>query len=112
MKNTINSSTNDTRFIPVSEDELTDLEIDISVLSPIKKITGPEKFIPGKHGIIIRMLGSGAVFLPQVAPEQGWNREETLCHLCKKAGLPAYAWKDDDMEFFIFTAEVIYENKI
>ncbi|MFQ5714338.1 MAG: AmmeMemoRadiSam system protein B [Candidatus Scalinduaceae bacterium] len=112
MKNTINSSTNDTRFIPVSEDELSDLEIDISVLSPIKKITGPEKFIPGKHGIIIRMLGSGAVFLPQVASEQGWNREETLCHLCKKAGLPAYAWKDDDMEFFIFTAEVIYENKI
>ncbi|MEE8190308.1 MAG: AmmeMemoRadiSam system protein B [Candidatus Scalindua sediminis] len=112
MKNTINSSTNDTRFTPVSEDELSDLEIDISVLSPIKKITGPEKFIPGKHGIIIRMLGSGAVFLPQVATEQGWNREETLCHLCKKAGLPAYAWKDDDMEFFIFTAEVIYENKI
>ncbi|KKM94856.1 hypothetical protein LCGC14_1194180, partial [marine sediment metagenome] len=112
MKNIINSSTNDTRFTPVSEDELSDLEIDISVLSPIKKITGPEKFIPGKHGIIIRMLGSGAVFLPQVATEQGWNREETLCHLCKKAGLPAYAWKDDDMEFFIFTAEVIYENKI
>ncbi len=112
MKNTINSSTNDMRFTPVSEDELSDLEIDISVLSPIKKITGPEKFIPGKHGIIIRMLGSGAVFLPQVATEQGWNREETLCHLCKKAGLPAYAWKDDDMEFFIFTAEVIYENKI
>ncbi len=112
MKNTINSSTNDMRFTPVSEDELSDLEIDISVLSPIKKITGPEKFLPGKHGIIIRMLGSGAVFLPQVATEQGWNREETLCHLCKKAGLPAYAWKDDDMEFFIFTAEVIYENKI
>ena len=112
MKNIINSSTNDTRFTPVSEDELSDLEIDISVLSPIKKITGPEKFILGKHGIIIRMLGSGAVFLPQVATEQGWNREETLCHLCKKAGLPAYAWKDDDMEFFIFTAEVIYENKI
>ncbi len=112
MKNTINSSTNDMRFTPVSEDELSDLEIDISVLSPIRKITGPEKFIPGKHGIIIRMLGSGAVFLPQVATEQGWNREETQCHLCKKAGLPAYAWKDDDMEFFIFTAEVIYENKI
>jgi hypothetical protein len=112
MKNTVSSSTKDMRFMPVSEDELTDLEIDISVLSPIKKISGPEKFIPGKHGIIIRMLGSSAVFLPQVATEQGWDREETLCHLCKKARLPAYAWKDDGMEFFIFTAEVFCEDKI
>jgi AmmeMemoRadiSam system protein B/AmmeMemoRadiSam system protein A len=112
MKNTVSSSTNDMRFMPVSEDELTDLEIDISVLSPIKKISGPEKFIPGKHGIIIRMLGSSAVFLPQVATEQGWDREETLRHLCKKARLPAYAWKDDGMELFIFTAEVFCENKI
>jgi MEMO1 family protein len=112
MENTVSSSTNDMRFTPVSEDELSDLEIDISVLSPIKKISGPEKFIPGKHGIIIRMLGSGAVFLPQVATEQGWDREETLCQLCRKAGLPAYAWKDNDMEFFIFTAEVFCEDKI
>ena len=58
------------------------------------------------------MLGSSAVFLPQVATEQGWDREETLRHLCKKARLPAYAWKDDEMEFFIFTAEVFCENKI
>ena len=112
MENTINSSTNDMRFMPVSEDELPDIEIDISVLSPIKKISGPEKFIAGKHGIIIRMLGAGAVFLPQVATEQGWDREETLCNLCRKAGLRAYAWKDDKMEFFVFTAEVIQENKI
>ncbi|MHC4183622.1 MAG: AmmeMemoRadiSam system protein B [Planctomycetota bacterium] len=76
MKNTVSSSTNDMRFMPVSEDELTDLEIDISVLSPIKKISGPEKFIPGKHGIIIRMLGSSAVFLPQVATEQGAKKQD------------------------------------
>ena len=112
MDNAINSSMNDRRFRPVGTDELAEIEIDISVLSPIKKISGPEKFIPGKHGIIIRMLGSSAVFLPQVATEQGWDREETLSHLCKKARLPAYAWKDDEMEFFIFTAEVFCENKI
>ncbi|MFQ5964941.1 MAG: AmmeMemoRadiSam system protein B [Candidatus Scalinduaceae bacterium] len=112
MATTVSSCTNDTRFIPVSEEELTDLEIDISVLSPIKKINGPEKFIPGKHGIIIRMGSMGAVFLPQVATEQGWDREETFCHLCRKAGLPAYAWKDDNMEFFVFTAEVFSEHKI
>ena len=111
IDNTINSSMNDGRFRPVSEDELPDIEIDISVLSPIKKISGAEKFITGKHGIIIRLGGMRAVFLPQVATEQGWNREETLAHLCNKAGLPSYAWKDEEMEFFVFTAEVFHENK-
>ena len=112
MENTINSSTKDMRFTPVSEAELSDIEIDISVLSPIKKISRPEQFIPGKHGIIIRMGGMSAVFLPQVAAEQGWDREETLCQLCRKAGLPPYAWKDNKMEYFIFTAQVFHENQI
>ncbi len=111
IDNTINSSMNDGRFNPVSEDELLDIEIDISVLSPIKKISGSEKFIIGKHGIIIHLEGMRAVFLPQVATEQGWDREETLAHLCNKAGLPSYAWKDDEMEFFVFTAEVFHEDK-
>jgi AmmeMemoRadiSam system protein B/AmmeMemoRadiSam system protein A len=111
IDNTINSSTNDGRFKPVSEDELSDIEIDISVLSPIKKISGAEKFITGKHGIIIRLGGMRAVFLPQVATEQGWDREETLAHLCNKAGLPSNAWKDEEMEFFVFTAEVFHEDK-
>ena len=111
IDNTINSSMNDGRFNPVSEDELPDIEIDISVLSPIKKISGAEKFITGKHGIIICLGGMRAVFLPQVATEQGWDREETLAQLCNKAGLPSYAWKDDEMEFFVFTAEVFHENK-
>ena len=111
IDNTINSSMNDGRFNPVSEDELPDIEIDISVLSPIKKISGAEKFITGKHGIIICLGGMRAVFLPQVATEQGWDREETLAQLCNKAGLPSYAWKDEEMEFFVFTAEVFHENK-
>ncbi len=111
MDNAINSSMNDGRFRPVSEDELAEIEIDISVLSPIKKISGADKFIPGEHGIIIRLGGMRAVFLPQVATEQGWGREETLSHLCNKAGLPSYAWKDEKMEFFVFTAEVFHEEK-
>jgi len=110
IDNAINSSMNDGRFRPVSEDELSDIEIDISVLSPIKKVSGADKFIPGKHGIIIHMGGMRAVFLPQVATEQGWDREETLAHLCNKAGLPSYSWKDEEMEFFVFTAEVFHED--
>ncbi|MCP4252361.1 MAG: AmmeMemoRadiSam system protein B [Candidatus Scalindua sp.] len=110
IDNAINSSMNDRRFRPVSEDELPDIEIDISVLSPIKEISGAEKFIIGKHGIIINLEGTRAVFLPQVATEQGWDREETLAHLCNKAGLPSHAWKDDKMKFFVFTAEVFHEE--
>ncbi len=111
MDNTVNSSTKDMRFAPVSKDELSEIDIDISVLSPIKKISGPEQFIPGLHGIIIRMGGMSAVFLPQVATEQGWDKDETLNHLCRKARLPVYAWKDEGMEFFIFTAQVFHEKK-
>jgi len=111
IDNTINSSMKDGRFRPVGEEELSDIEIDISVLSPIRKISGAEKFITGKHGIIISLGGMRAVFLPQVATEQGWDREETLAHLCNKAGLPSYAWKDEEMEFFVFTAEVFHEDK-
>ncbi|MGR3301417.1 MAG: AmmeMemoRadiSam system protein B [Candidatus Scalindua sp.] len=111
MDNAINSSMNDSRFRPVDAGELEEIEIDISVLSPIKKISGADKFIPGEHGIIIRLGGMRAVFLPQVATEQGWDREETLSHLCNKAGLPSYAWKDESMEFFVFTAEVFHEEK-
>ena len=111
IDNTINSSMKDGRFRPVGEEELSDIEIDISVLSPIRKISGAEKFITGKHGIIISLGGMRAVFLPQVATEQGWDREETLSHLCNKAGLPSYAWKDEEMEFFVFTAEVFHEDK-
>jgi len=111
MDNAINSSMNDGRFRPVNADELEEIEIDISVLSPIKKISGADKFIPGEHGIIIRLGGMRAVFLPQVATEQGWDREETLSHLCNKVGLPSYAWKDESMEFFVFTAEVFHEEK-
>ncbi len=110
MDNAFNSSMNDRRFNPVSEEELAEIEIDISVLSPIKKISSADKFIPGKHGIIINLEGMRAVFLPQVATEQGWNRDETLSHLCNKAGLPTNSWKDESMEFFIFTAEVFHEE--
>ncbi len=112
MENTVNSSTRDERFEQVNKNELEAIEIDISVLSPIRKIDTPERFIPGKHGIIIRKLHANAVFLPQVATEQGWDREETLCNLCNKAGLSPFAWQDDDMEFFIFSAEVFHEKSI
>ncbi|MDO8130364.1 MAG: AmmeMemoRadiSam system protein A, partial [Candidatus Brocadiales bacterium] len=111
IENTINSSSNDWRFNPVNVTETPDITIEISVLSQLQKINSPDEFTVGKEGIVIRKDNNGAVFLPQVATEQGWSRAETLCHLCRKAGLPADAWQNDGMEFYIFTANVFHEKE-
>ncbi len=111
IENTINSSSHDWRFSPVNVKEVTDITIEISVLSQPRKIIGPDEFIAGKEGIIIRKGTASAVFLPQVAVEQGWDRVETLCHLCQKAGLPQNAWREDGVEFYVFTADVFHEGE-
>lgn len=111
IENTINSSANDHRFSPVEAKEVSDITIEISVLSQTKKINGPNEFIVGKEGIVIRKGPASAVFLPQVAIEQGWDRTETLCQLCRKAGLSPGAWKDEDMEFYVFSADVFHEGE-
>jgi len=111
IENTINAASNDWRFSPVTAGEVSDITIEISVLSPPKKIKGPGEFVVGKEGIIIRKGLANAVFLPQVAVEQKWDRNETLSHLCQKAGLPENAWKGAGMEFYVFTAEVFGEGE-
>ncbi len=108
----VNSATRDTRFSPVSEAELKDIDIEISVLTPPEMVAGPDEFIPGEHGIIIKKGMYQSVFLPQVASEQGWGREDTLSHLCMKAGLPADAWKKPGMDFYIFKGIVFSEEAL
>jgi len=110
IENTINSSSRDNRFTPVKAKEIDNITIEISVLSLPRRISGPDEFVVGEEGIIIRKGHASAVFLPHVATEQGWDREETLCHLCKKAGLSENAWKEDEMEFYVFTADVFHET--
>lgn len=108
----IESSTRDPRFMPVTPDELEEIEIEISVLSPLEKIDDYRKVIPGKHGVVVKRGFNSGVFLPQVATEQGWNREEFLSALCShKAGLPPDAYKDKNTELYIFTAEVFSEKE-
>ncbi|MCF6150088.1 MAG: AmmeMemoRadiSam system protein B [Candidatus Kuenenia sp.] len=111
VENTINSSAKDNRFVPVNRAEIKDIDIEISVLSQPRKINTFHEFTVGKEGIVIRKGYASAVFLPHVATEQGWDKTETLQHLCRKAGLPVNAWKDNDMEFFVFTADVFHEAK-
>jgi AmmeMemoRadiSam system protein A len=98
----------DPRFGPVTLKELPDLEIEISVLTPMQPVAGPEAIVVGRDGVLLKKGGRSAVFLPQVAPEQGWEREEMLDHLAMKAGLPAGAWKEGS-QFSTFQALVFGE---
>ena len=89
----IQSALNDRRFSPLTADELKDIEIEISVLTPLKQVSGAGDIVVGRDGVLLSKDGHSAVFLPQVAPEQGWNREELLDNLCLKAGLNTGCWK-------------------
>ncbi|MFO7907158.1 MAG: AMMECR1 domain-containing protein [Pirellulaceae bacterium] len=97
------------RFAPLSNTELPKIDIEISVLTPARPIASPDEFIPGRHGIILKKGISKAVFLPQVATEQGWDRETTLTHLALKAGLGPNEWRRG-AEFEVFEAIVFSEE--
>lgn len=103
------AATEDPRFPPVRASELASIEIEISVLTPMKPVAGPEAIVVGRDGVMLRKDGRSAVFLPQVAPEQGWNRDQMLEHLCRKAGLPGDAWKKG-ASFHTFQADVFEEK--
>ncbi|MFA6292287.1 MAG: AmmeMemoRadiSam system protein A [Victivallales bacterium] len=112
IHNASHSAFQDPRFQRVKTlDELSDIIIEISVLTPPEKIKSTDDFIIGKHGIILSKDFRSSVFLPQVAPEQGWDKETTLVHLSLKAGLDPYAWKEADAEFKVFEAIVFSEKE-
>ena len=85
------------------------IRIEISALSPHRKVESCKDIVIGRHGVIIEKNGRRAVFLPQVAPEQGWNLQETLTHLSIKAGLSSDAWKQG-ASFRVFEARVFHES--
>ena len=107
------AATQDPRFVfdRIGPDEMKQLEIEISVLSPLEKTDDPLSLELGKHGIYIRRGGQAGCFLPQVATELGWSKEEFLSHCCAgKIGLKPDAWKEPDTEVLLFTAEVFQEG--
>lgn len=108
----IEAAVDDPRFSPLSLSELKDLEIEISVLSLLEKVATADNIELGKHGVLVRRGNQSGVFLPQVAAETGWSKEEFLNNLCAhKAQIAADAWKDKDTELYIFTADVFSEKK-
>jgi hypothetical protein len=106
----LQSAFGDPRFAPVELSELKDLEIEISVLTPMKAIASFEEIVVGRDGVQVFKAGTSAVFLPQVAVENNWDRAEMLDNLCRKAGLSSGCWKRD-AQFKIFQAEVFSESQ-
>lgn len=106
IENAISAASEDPRFIPVTEDELKDLDIEITLLSPLLPVNNVNNIIIGKHGLVIRKYNHSGILLPQVPVEFGWDRDTFLKQICYKAGLPGDAWKD--AELYYFTAEIIH----
>lgn len=107
----IAASTEDPRFPAMTAEELDDVDIEISVLSPLRKIDDPKEIVMGRHGVIVRDTYRSGVYLPQVATETGWSKEEFLNSLCaSKAGMNPDAWKKGKCDIYTFTAQVFSEK--
>jgi len=103
------SATGDPRFMadPITARELKQLDVEISVLSPLQRTDEPLSLRLGVDGIYIKRGCASGCFLPQVATETGWSKEEFLSYCCAhKAGLTPDAWREAETEVFLFTADV------
>jgi AmmeMemoRadiSam system protein A len=105
------SACQDRRFVsnPVTAEELDELHIEISYLTPMKRVRDTKEIIVGRHGLLISLSERRGVLLPQVAYQRGWTRGEFLAQTCRKAGLPLDAWKRPEAEIRSFEAEVFGE---
>lgn len=101
----------DPRFPPVRPEEVSDLEMEISVLTPLRRVEDINDIVIGRDGLIVRKGWRQGLLLPQVATEYGWDVRTFLEHTCLKAGLPRNAWKDPDAEILAFSAEVFSEGE-
>ena len=108
IEQAIHSAFQDPRFKKVTQNELSSIEFEISVLTPPESVKFYKDIVVGKHGIVLEKGWNSAVFLPQVAPEQGWDLETTLKYLSMKAGLSSDDWKEG-ASFQVFEAIVFSE---
>ena len=109
LDHAIDAAFNDPRFPPLTAKEFLKIRIEISALTPPTPVASYKDIEIGKHGMFIELDGRSAVFLPQVAPEQGWDLPTTLTYLSRKAGLSDDAWRDPRAKFTVFEAVVFHE---
>ncbi len=105
----LSAALEDNRFPPVSQEEVAGLTIEISVLSPFQVITDANLIEVGRHGLMISLGRARGLLLPQVAAKYDWDREAFLVQTCRKAGLPAHAWRQPEARIEIFEAQVFSE---
>ncbi|MDN5358333.1 MAG: uncharacterized protein PWP76_176 [Candidatus Diapherotrites archaeon] len=109
------AATDDPRFPPMTGDELDSVVIEVSALTPPKKLDAPKEELPkhikvGRDGLIVRYGPYSGLLLPQVPVEEGWNAEEFLAYTALKSGLPPDAWMWPDTDIYVFQAEVFAEE--
>ncbi|PXF50414.1 MAG: TIGR00296 family protein [Candidatus Methanophagaceae archaeon] len=112
----VSAAVSDPRFPPVTEEELGDLRIEITILTPPRVLRAKPKDLPaqikiGKHGLIVKRGMQQGLLLPQVATENKWSAEEFLCQTCWKAGLPQDAWLQEGTEVSTFEGQIFKEEK-
>jgi uncharacterized protein (TIGR00296 family) len=109
------AATEDPRFPPVKTGELTDIAVEITILTEPELLEAipserEDAIEVGRHGLIVRGYGRSGLLLPQVPVEWNWNRREFLDHTCQKAGLPLKAWMEDAVQVFTFEGQIFNEK--
>jgi len=102
----------DPRFSPLKKEEYNLIDLEVSVLSPIERVSDVVDIVTGRDGLIISRGSNQGLLLPQVATEQGWDRDAFLEHTCYKAGLPGSAWRDSKTKIEKFSAQVFGEIEL
>lgn len=102
----------DPRFSPLEPTDLPGVEVEISALSPLRRVENTSEIEVGRHGLEVSRGYHRGVLLPQVAVRHGWSRERFLEETCRKAGLPGDAWRDPETRIAVFTAEVFSERDL
>jgi AmmeMemoRadiSam system protein A len=105
----LSAALEDTRFSPVTFEEIADLKIEISVLSPLQRIRDVSLIEVGRHGLVVSLGGSRGLLLPQVAIKYGWDPVTFLAQTCRKAGLPSQSWRRPNTIIQVFEAQVFSE---
>ena len=106
---TLSAALDDPRFSPVTAEQISRINIEISVLTPMVRVSRIEDIEVGKHGLYITLGSRRGLLLPQVATQYGWDREVFLDQACGKAGLPENAWRERSTSIFTFEAQVFSE---
>jgi AmmeMemoRadiSam system protein A len=107
----VQAAVGDPRFMPLTNDDFEKVEIEVSVLSEPFRMNSYDDIVLGTHGLILDDMGRRGLLLPQVPVEHNMNKDQYLCAICEKAGLPSYSWKERTLNIDMFTANVFSEKQ-